>query len=218
MKRIVPLIPFLCLLGCNNSMTPTNTSPTTGTIQITPSAAGLVTATTFSLTEMGVTDSDNDTLTFAWDFGDSTTGSGATVTHAYSAAGTFTVKLTANDGHNPAILAAQTTVTIRTVTGNWSGTVTCVGNTCSPTTRTATLNLTQAGLSVSGTCADSHSGTTGPVVVQSFAIDPTSGQFAFTGNCNAGFEQFGMKYDPVADVFNVSNWDSPTYAGTLTRH
>src|SRR5207253_753664 len=37
------------------------------------------------------------TLTFAWDFGDGSTGTGETATHAYSAAGTFTVALTVTD-------------------------------------------------------------------------------------------------------------------------
>ncbi len=40
-----------------------------------------------------------DTLTFAWDFGDGATGSGETVSHIYTAAGEYTVVLTASDGH-----------------------------------------------------------------------------------------------------------------------
>ena len=40
---------------------------------------------------------NGQTLRYAWDFGDSSTGSGVTPTHAYSAAGTFTVSLTVTD-------------------------------------------------------------------------------------------------------------------------
>jgi serine protease len=44
-------------------------------------------------------DPDGDTLTYAWDFGDSTTGTDKTTTHTYSAPGTYSIKLTVNDGH-----------------------------------------------------------------------------------------------------------------------
>jgi PKD repeat protein len=44
-------------------------------------------------------DPDGDTLTYTWDFGDTSSGSGKTATHTYSAPGTYTIKLTVNDGH-----------------------------------------------------------------------------------------------------------------------
>ena len=44
-------------------------------------------------------DPDGDDLTYAWEFGDQTTGTGKTPTHTYGTAGTFTVKLTVSDGH-----------------------------------------------------------------------------------------------------------------------
>ena len=45
------------------------------------------------------TDPNGDALTFAWDFGDGATGSGESVSHTYTAAGEYTVVLTASDGH-----------------------------------------------------------------------------------------------------------------------
>jgi PKD repeat protein len=48
----------------------------------------------------GSTDPDGTIVTYAWDFGDGSTGTGATPTHTYQATGTFTVELcvTDNDG------------------------------------------------------------------------------------------------------------------------
>jgi len=44
------------------------------------------------------TDPDLDVLTYAWDFGDGTTGTGKVATHTYAKGGFYSVKLTVNDG------------------------------------------------------------------------------------------------------------------------
>ena len=46
----------------------------------------------------GSSDPDSDTLTYAWDFGDRTTGSGATPSHTYDVAGNYEVRLVVSDG------------------------------------------------------------------------------------------------------------------------
>ncbi len=43
------------------------------------------------------TDPDGRIVSYAWDFGDGTTGSGVNVTHSYKAAGTYKVTLTVTD-------------------------------------------------------------------------------------------------------------------------
>jgi len=56
-------------------------------------------------------DPDHDSLTYSWDFGDGGTGSGVTPNHTYSAAGTFTITLTVDDGRG-GMNQAGTTATI----------------------------------------------------------------------------------------------------------
>lgn len=46
----------------------------------------------------GSIDADNDTLTYQWDFGDGSNGTGVNPSHTYKAGGTYTVTLIVNDG------------------------------------------------------------------------------------------------------------------------
>ena len=46
----------------------------------------------------GSYDPDGDPLTYAWDFGDGSTGTGVNPTHVYTAGGTYTITLVVNDG------------------------------------------------------------------------------------------------------------------------
>ncbi|MBN1627717.1 MAG: PKD domain-containing protein, partial [Deltaproteobacteria bacterium] len=60
----------------------------------------------------GSSDPDGDTLTYAWDFGDGTTGSGVlSPLHVYAAADLYIVTLTVNDG-NGGTASALTTATV----------------------------------------------------------------------------------------------------------
>jgi glucose/arabinose dehydrogenase/PKD repeat protein len=58
------------------------------------------------------TDPDGDALTYAWAFGDGTTATGKSVTHTYSKPGTFTAKLTVNDGHGGSNTAAGISISV----------------------------------------------------------------------------------------------------------
>jgi PKD repeat protein len=53
---------------------------------------------TVNFSGAGSSDPDGDTLSCAWNFGDGSTGSGATVSHAYTAVGTYAATLTVSDG------------------------------------------------------------------------------------------------------------------------
>jgi hypothetical protein len=53
-------------------------------------------------------DQDGDGLTYVWNFGDGSTGSGPGVSHLYSTAGTYSCTLTVYDGHGGAGVATLT--------------------------------------------------------------------------------------------------------------
>jgi PKD repeat protein len=59
----------------------------------------------------GSSDPDGDALTYAWDFGDGTQGTGVAPSHAYATLDTFTVTLVVSDGQASST-PATTTVTI----------------------------------------------------------------------------------------------------------
>lgn len=53
---------------------------------------------TVSFSGSGSTDPNGDTLTYSWNFGDGTTGSGITTSHTYNSAGPYSATLTVSDG------------------------------------------------------------------------------------------------------------------------
>jgi len=98
-----------------------------------PEAAFTASTNGLTVTTNGTTsrDPDGQVTSYAWDFGDGATGSGATASHTYASAGTYEVELTVTDDDGATGTATQS-VTVsagavpfaqdaftRTVTGGW---------------------------------------------------------------------------------------------------
>jgi PKD repeat protein len=109
-------------------------------------------ATNVSFDGSGSRDPNNDPLTYSWDFGDGSTGTGQRTTHVYNTAGAFNVTLTVSDGKKSA--TATGTVTVRNLTGTWTGDLSDLNRGVF-----FTWNLTQSGSSVSGTYSDFVNGS-----------------------------------------------------------
>ena len=103
--------------------TPPNRPPTTGSIAVDQfNAVGLMSATKFTLTAKGITDPDDDEITYRWDFGDGTTKETTepTVTKTYERVSRFEVQLSVTDGKlSRPIAAASTLISVRDITGTW---------------------------------------------------------------------------------------------------
>src|SRR5438128_474819 len=62
----------------------------------------------------GSSDPDGDALTYAWTFGDGSSGTGATPQHAYVVANTYTVEVTVSDGRGGSQVATASAVVVPT--------------------------------------------------------------------------------------------------------
>jgi len=102
------------LTGCTSNSATTKTPPPTPLPPV-ANAGGPYTGsvgTAISFNGTASTDPQGQALTYAWNFGDNTTGTGVTSNHTYTAAGTYTVSLTATDTSNlTGTATAKVTVT-----------------------------------------------------------------------------------------------------------
>ncbi|HCE42492.1 MAG TPA: hypothetical protein DET40_02970, partial [Lentisphaeria bacterium] len=96
--------------GTNTASTTANITQTANVLPVARPAGPYTGAPGVTVSFSGATSSDSDgtIASYAWNFGDSTTGTGATATHAYAAAGTYTVSLTVTDNRGGTNTASTT--------------------------------------------------------------------------------------------------------------
>jgi len=85
---------------------PTTNGPPTASFTVSPTEPAVDESVAFDAS--GSTDADGTVASYAWDFGDGTTASGATSAHVYTAAGTYTVELTVTDDDGATDTTTQT--------------------------------------------------------------------------------------------------------------
>jgi PKD repeat protein len=166
----------------------------------------------------GSSDPDGSIVSYDWDFGDGSNGSGVRPTHAYASKGTYNVSLTVTDDSN-AVDSSQTTVSVEP--GNQSPTADPAG----PYTANAGESLTLDGTGSSDPDGDINSyawdfgdGSTGTGVNPYHTYD-TAGTYnvSLTVTDSGGLNATSVTTAMIGDVNKqapVANANGP-YSGTV---
>lgn len=91
-----------------------NAAPSAIITSVTASSDPLLPNDNVTFAGQGTDKGTADTLTYTWDFGDGSSGSGTSVVHAYNSSGTYTVKFSVTD-NDEASTTVTTTVTVDTI-------------------------------------------------------------------------------------------------------
>ena len=218
------------------------TSTVTHSVTVTAPNVAPTAAFTPTVTNLGVatdatssTDSDGSIVSYAWDFGDSSTASGVTASHTYAAPGTFTIALTVTDNsgatntvsHSVTVVAANVapvaafSSTTNSLTASFDSSVSAdpdgtiasyawnFGDTTTGSGASPTHTYVQPGsYVVSLTVTDNRGGTntvTHSVTVVATNVAPTAA-FSSTGsNLTASFAASASN-DPDGTIASYS-WD-----------
>jgi PKD repeat protein len=105
--------------------------PAGGNLPPIPSIGGACDARICSFNASSSIDPDGSIVTYAWDFGDGTTGSGPIVTHTYATANPYIVTLTVSDDSGASASLSQTLDPDPNFRPNAYGSVSCDASTCS---------------------------------------------------------------------------------------
>lgn len=181
----------------------TNDPPTIPNVSCSPTT-GLASATSVSCNAQA-TDPDGDSLTYSWDFGDSGSGSGPSASHTYTSAGSYSVTVRVSDGKET--VSGSGNVTIRDLTGTWTGAINVGGFSYG-----TTVTLTQSGSTLSGSFLDMF-GMGGPVPSGSvssplnvrFVVAPPGFEpWTFSGTADASLDRLTGRAD--GSGFTGQSW------------
>ena len=125
-------------------------APPVAVLRVTPNGVGMAGLTEYHFDGSGSSDPNDDALTYSWDFGDGSRGSGETVTHVYRAAGTYEVALTVSDGMERVTRRGSVEVG-RDLSGRFLGHWQLSDSRCLVTRFTEVFDLLQNGASIDGT-------------------------------------------------------------------
>lgn len=151
--RMLPALLLVVALGCGKSPTSptnqqpgnTNRAPVIGSMTVSPTFG--VSGLTLITMNASATDADGDAVTYSWSFS-GTTASGASTSAKLTGNGSVTVQLTVSDGRGGTATDSRT-VTVGTMTGDWTLTVPGVCGT-DPRETNPIFTLTQTGTVVTG--------------------------------------------------------------------
>ena len=173
-------------------------APTVSGVTVTPTGNAVMGATSVTFSAQA-SDPDGDPISYSWNFGDGSSGSGQTASHVYNSAGTFQAVVTATAKEKSG--TGTGSASVRSLAGNWSGTV--AGS------FPFSFSLVHTGSSIGGQYQDadgsgSVSGSvTNPRAVRLTVNQPPFEPFTFTGNAD--------------DAVNVITGSALGFPFTMTR-
>ena len=166
----------------------TNHPPAAGTIAVTPGFTGIVSATEYTFTVNGASDPDGNALTYNWNFGDGTNGTGQTVKHVFAAPSQFTVTAVVSDAQAQSP-APAVSVTVKSLTGIWQNQQGAI---------TRTWNIQQSGTALNGSYTSNSCGT--PGTLTGTASNPRNVHITAAINCYPSFDFDGVADDAVNNL------------------
>jgi PKD repeat protein len=149
---------------------------------------------TCSLNASGSSDPDGTITSYAWNFGDATTGSGAAKSHTYAAGGTYTVILTVTDNGAATSTQAQSVVVVPT--GMHVGDLDRASTSTSQQMWTATVTIT---------IHDSNHGLVANAVVSNSWNDGSTGSCTTNASGQCAVSKSGMLKKTGSVSFTVTN-------------
>ena len=190
-----------------------NRPPVAGTIGVSPTAAGMAGATSFSFTAQGASDPNGDALAYLWNFGDGSGATGQSTTHTFTSAGSFSVSLQVSDGKKTADAPAVSVTVAPSMSGTWSGGTDPYSGASVTWTLTQTGSALTGSMTLSGALFGTITGVTGSVNPMNY---PTAVTIATPGYTVQGVAStFVMRFSGNTNTTATSMTGTTTTTGSV---